>query len=73
MPHFDLKKRLKIALGGLISFIGLVILIFTFIVITGKLDIQNALQSELHEIVVSLIMIIGCLDILAGILLIRSR
>ncbi len=73
MSLFDLRKRLKIALGGFLSFIGLVILSLVFMVITGKLDIENALQSELHQILVSVILVIGSLDILAGILLARSR
>lgn len=73
MPHFSLKQRFKIALGGLLSLIGFIVLIFTFIVITEVIDFENISQSGFYGLIISILMVLGGLDILAGILLARSR
>ncbi|MGD8544779.1 MAG: hypothetical protein PVH12_01270 [Candidatus Bathyarchaeota archaeon] len=73
MPNPNLGQRFKITLGGFLSFMGIVILAFTFMVITGNLDLENILHSDLYTVIISIIVVIGSLDILAGILLVRSR
>lgn len=70
MPYFTRKQRLKIALGGFTSFIGFIVLALTILVITKMIDAENVLQPSL---LVGAMVIIGVLDILAGILLLRSR
>lgn len=70
MSQFTRKQRLKIALGGFISFTGFVVLIFTLLVVTKTIDVENVLRPEL---LVCVIAVVGTLDILAGILLFRSR
>lgn len=70
MPRFTSKQRLKIALGGFLSLIGFAVLILTFLVVTKTIDIENVLKSDL---LVSVMAVIGSLDVLAGILLLRSR
>lgn len=70
MPYFTRKQRLKIALGGFTSFIGFIVLALTILVITRMIDAENVLQPSL---LVGAMVIIGVLDILAGILLLRSR
>lgn len=70
MPYFTPKQRFKIALGGFMSFIGFIILILAVLVITKTLDIENILQ---HGLLVDVMAIIGVLDVLVGILLLRFR
>ena len=70
MPNFADKQRFKIALGGFLSFLGFVILIFTYLVVTNTIDVENVLQSGL---LVNVMVVIGGLDILAGIILLRYR
>jgi hypothetical protein len=70
MSYFTRKQRFKIALGGLLSLIGFVILIFAFLVITKTIDVENVLQSGL---LVNVMAVIGSIDVLAGIMLLRSR
>jgi hypothetical protein len=70
MPHFTRKQRFKIALGGFVSLIGFVVLTFTFLVITKTIDVENILQPDL---LISIMAIVGSLDVLAGIMLLRSR
>jgi len=41
MSYFTRKQRLKIALGGLLVLIGLVVLILTFVVVTKTIDVEN--------------------------------
>lgn len=72
MSHFTRKQRLKIALGGFLFFIGFIVLIFTFLVITKTMDVENVFQSDFSHVLVGVIMVIGSLDILGGILLFRS-
>lgn len=70
MSYFTRKQRLKIALGGFVSFIGFVILALTVLVVTKTIDAENILQPGL---LVGVMVVIGVLDIIAGILLLRSR
>lgn len=69
MPHFSHQERLKIALGGFISFIGLMIIIFAFLTITKTIDLTLILQNHWMITVVALV---GALDIVAGVLLFKK-
>jgi len=70
MPYFTRKQRFKIALGGFVSLVGFVVLTFTFLVIAKTIDVENILQPDL---LINVMVIIGSLDVLAGIVLLRSR
>jgi len=70
MPNFTPKQRLRIALGGFISFIGFIILVLAALVITETIDIENILQ---HNLLAGVMAIIGILDLLAGVLLLRLK
>ena len=70
MSYFTRKQRLKIALGGLLVLIGLVVLILTFVVVTKTIDVENVSQSDL---LVNVMAVIGGLDVIAGIVLLRSK
>ena len=70
MSFFTYKKRFKIALGGFLFFVGFLILVFTMLAVAKTIDVGNILQLEL---LVYVILVIGILDILSGILLLRSR
>lgn len=70
MPYFTRKQRFKIALGGFVSLVGFVVLTFTFLVITKTITVENILQPDL---LINVMAIIGGLDVLAGIMLLRSR
>lgn len=68
MPYFTGKQRFKIALGGFTLLIGFAILIFTFLAVTEVVDVEKILQPSL---LVNVMVIIGALDVFAGILLLR--
>lgn len=70
MSRFTRKQRLKIALGGFLSLIGFAVLILTLLVVTETMEVENVLKSDL---LVSVMAVIGSLDVLAGIMLLRSR
>jgi len=70
MPNFTPRQRFRIALGGFISFIGFIILVMAALVITETIDIENILQ---HNLLAGVMAIIGILDILAGVLLLRLK
>lgn len=70
MPYFTSKQRFKIALGGFLWLIGFAVLVFTFLVITKTIDVENVLQSDL---LINAMAVIGSLDVLAGIMLLRSQ
>jgi hypothetical protein len=70
MPYLTQKQRFKIALGGFISLVGFIILALAVLVITETIEIENILQSGLF---VGFIVVIGVLDVLTGILLLRFR
>lgn len=70
MPYFTPKQRFKIALGGFMSLMGFIILALIVLVITETIDTENILQPGL---LVDFIVVIGVLDVLAGILLLRLK
>ena len=70
MSHFTRKQRLKIAFGGFLSFLGFMLLIFTLLVIIGRISVEDFFKPELF---VCTLVIVGILDVLAGFLLFRSR
>lgn len=70
MSHFTLKQRLKIAFGGFMLLIGFTILILTFLIIVKTLNVEDFLQSNL---LVYLVAVVGALEVLGGVLLLRSR
>jgi hypothetical protein len=70
MPYLTREQRLKIALGGFVSLVGFIVLAFTFLVITNTISAENILQPDL---LINVMVIIGGLDVLAGIILLRSR
>lgn len=71
MSYFTRKQRCKIALGGLLTLIGFMVL--TFLVITRTIDVCRSVQFDLSRVLIGVIIAVGCLDVLAGILLYGSR
>ena len=70
MPYFTPKQRLKIALGGFLSFVGFIVLVLAVLVITKTIDPETILQSGL---LAGFMVLISVLDVLAGILLLRLK
>jgi uncharacterized membrane protein len=62
MPSFSLKQRLKIAIGGFVSFVGLMML-------TRTVNLESVMQNEL---IVAVVAIVGILDVICGFLLLRK-
>ena len=73
MSNLTPKQRLKIALGGFLSFIGLAVLIFAFLVAIQQDTVRDIVQSDFARMLIGVTVVLGSLDILAGILLLRSR
>jgi uncharacterized membrane protein len=70
MPYFPLKQRLKIALGGFISLVGFMILLFALLATTRTVNLESVMKNEL---IVAVAVIVGILDIICGFLLFRKR
>jgi uncharacterized membrane protein len=70
MPYFPFKQRLKIALGGFVSFVGFMLLIFAFLTTTKAANLESVMQNEL---IVAVAVVVGVLDILCGFILFRKR
>jgi len=70
MPHFTSKQRLKIALGGFLTLVGFSIITLIVLTMTKTLDVESVLQPSL---LLSFMTAMGVLDIIAGILLLRSK
>ena len=70
MSYFTGKQRLKIALGGLVALIGFIVLALIILVVTRTIDAESILQPSL---LVDVMVVVGVLDVLTGIVLLRSR
>ena len=68
MPYLSRKQRLVIAFGGFLFFVGFIVLALAILAATNIIDIELLLQfGFLKEVLI----VVGVLDIVAGILLIR--
>jgi hypothetical protein len=71
MPTFSIGQRLKIALGGFITFIGMVVLVCAILTLTGAANLTLVFQGALSVFVAA---IVGALDVACGLLLVlRNR
>ena len=61
------SKRLKIALGGVVSFTGFIILVIVILSAAGAADVQSILQND---VMVGAVAFLGFLDVLCGLLLV---
>ena len=67
LSMFTTGQRLKIALGGFISFTGLIILVVVFLVASNAVDINLIIQNE---VIIGAIVLIGIIDVVCGFFLI---
>lgn len=67
MPSFSTFQRLKIGLGGFISFLGFIILVAVVLTATGATDMESVFQNE---VMIGAVGFIGILDVLCGVLLV---
>jgi hypothetical protein len=61
------SKRLKIALGGFVSFTGFILLVAVILTATKAANLRSVFQSE---VMVGAVAFLGFLDILCGLLLV---
>lgn len=66
MPTFSSAQRLRIALGGFVSFIGFLILIAVFLTATGAANIESVFQNEF---LVTALGLVGIMDVFCGFIL----
>ena len=70
MSTFSKVQRLKIALGGFVSFTGVIILGCAILTATGTVDLASILQNELS---VALVSTVGALDVVCGLILVLKN
>ena len=70
MPYSSLKRRLKIALGGFVFFIGLLLLILAILTTTKAVNLESVLPGEL---MIAVVAVVGLIDVVCGFLLFRKR
>ncbi len=67
MPTFSTAQRLKIALGGFLSFTGFLIVISTILTATGTVHFESVFQNELF---IPIVAAMGALAVVCGLLLV---
>jgi hypothetical protein len=67
MSNFSKAQRLKIALGGFVSFAGVIILGCAILTATGTVNLASILQNELS---VALVSTVGALNVICGLILV---
>ena len=70
MSYFSLKQRLKIALGGFVFFLGLLLLILAVLTTTRAVNLESIIPNEL---IIAVAAVVGILDVVCGFLLFRKR
>ena len=61
------NQRLRIALGGFVSFAGFLVLVIAILVATGSVEIQSVFQSG---VMVGAVAFLGFLDVFCGFFLV---
>ena len=69
MPIFPIKQRVRIALGGFVFFLGIVLFVIAILVATENLIIQDVLQPEL---LIGITGLIGGLNVICGVILFQK-
>jgi hypothetical protein len=69
IPTFSISQRLKIALGGFVSFTGLLVLACAMLALTGAANLASLFQGELSVVIPCAI---GALDVACGLILVLS-
>lgn len=69
MPYFSLKQRLKIAIGGFVLFLGLLLLILAVLTTTKAVNLESIIPNGL---LIAVAAVVGILDIVCGFLLFRK-
>ena len=64
------SDRLKIAMGGFVTFTGLIVLIIVFLTAAGTVDISSVYQNQ---VMVAVAVILGVVDVLCGIILVFRK
>jgi hypothetical protein len=67
MPAFSTAQRLKIALGGFVSFAGFIITVCAILSATGAANLQLVFQNGLAAVIVTAV---AALDVACGLLLV---
>ena len=67
MPTFSLSQRLKIALGGFVSFAGFLILVAMIMTATGTANLEGIFQNGL---MIGAVAFIGFIDVVCGLMLV---
>ena len=70
MAYFSLKRRLKIAIGGFVFFIGLLLLTLAVLTTTKAVNLESVMPDEL---MIAVIAVVGLMDVVCGFLLFRKR
>ncbi len=61
------SDRLKIALGGFVSFTGFIVLLIVVLTSTGAVDMNSVFQNQ---VMVAAVAFLGVVDVLCGVLLV---
>jgi hypothetical protein len=67
---FSLTQRLKIALGGFVSFVGLMVLSVTILTMTNSVNLEGVVHSDF---IIAVVVVVGLLDVVSGFLLFWTR
>lgn len=70
MPTFSNTQRLRIALGGFVSFTGLVVLACVILTLTGAANLTSVFQNELS---VAIVLTVGALDVACGLIIVQRN
>ena len=70
MPYFSIKQRLKIAIGGFVLFLGLLLLLLAILTTTRAANLESIISNEM---IIAVAAVVGILDIVCGFLLFRKR
>jgi hypothetical protein len=71
MPTFSIGQRIKIGLGGFVSFVGIVVLACAILTLTRAADLALVFQNAMPVFVIA---VVGALDVACGLLLVlRNR
>lgn len=71
MATLSTRQRLRIALGGFVSFLGFLILVVVVFAMAGAVNLENIIQVEF---ILTILILLGVLDVLCGLfLLLKDR
>lgn len=71
MVRLSVRRRIALAIGGFLIFLGLIIIGFFILVYLNVIDVNTLLNPEYRLLFILILLVLGVLDLVSAVILAR--